>query len=386
MVGFKLGAGKVIIVTSIMKKQFLILLFSFLLLTKYSFGENLTKDNLLKMSPSQIIILANNGDALAQLWLGDAIYNGSIPNWRNFSGCEWYYKSAKQNNAEAALKLYKYYLNFRVDSKDCPKIIGIEKPNLDKNYWLLKAARLNNPEAQLILFDDEISSEDNDRKKIALRWLNRAAKNNYPPALNQLAHLHKGGAHVKKDVGKAIELYTKASNLDSKNETPDRILAEIYSNEFYLNGTTNAKFQFQQGKKNKAKYEADLRFYESYNYTNYFDIKKAVSSAEKCIQKAFEFSCYMKIINYYSEKKFNNIDYEEALMWLNEAEEVLKKSDFYSTILTTKGWAYLQWDNLKVNKTKAREYFQKAISSHKKSRFPSKERIKLYEKWISYTY
>ena len=145
-----------------MKKQFLILLFSFLLLTKYSFGENLTKDNLLKMSPSQIIILANNGDALAQLWLGDAIYNGSIPNWRNFSACEWYYKSAKQNNAEAALKLYKYYLNFRVDSKDCPKIIGIEKPNLDKNYWLLKAARLNNPEAQLILFDDEISSEDND--------------------------------------------------------------------------------------------------------------------------------------------------------------------------------------------------------------------------------
>ena len=93
------------------------------------------------------------------------------------------------------------------------------------------------------------------------------------------------------------------------------------------------------------------------------------------------------IINYYSEKKYNNINYDEALMWLNEAENVLKKSDFYHTILTTKGWAYLTWDNLKVNKLKAREYFQKAIDNYKKSRFASKKRIKVYEKWIKkYTY
>ena len=48
-----------------------------------AFGNNLSKDDLLKMSPSQIIVFAKNGDALAQLWLGDAIYNGSIPNWRS---------------------------------------------------------------------------------------------------------------------------------------------------------------------------------------------------------------------------------------------------------------------------------------------------------------
>ena len=83
------------------------------------------------MSPSQIIVFAKNGDALAQLWLGDAIYNGSIPNWRSYSCCKWYYKSAEQNNPEAALKLYNYLNMFKVGDKlnDCPKIIGIEKPN-----------------------------------------------------------------------------------------------------------------------------------------------------------------------------------------------------------------------------------------------------------------
>ena len=136
-------------------KKIILSLFFLLICVKSSFGNNLTKDDLLKMSPSQIIVFAKNGDALAQLWLGDAIYNGSIPNWRSYSTCKWYYKSAEQNNSEAALKLHKYRITFKVGSTlhDCPKIIGIKKPNLDKTYWLRKSARLNNPEAQLMLFD-----------------------------------------------------------------------------------------------------------------------------------------------------------------------------------------------------------------------------------------
>lgn len=370
-----------------MKKKLVIILSLFVFI-KSSFAENLTKKDLLKMSPSQIIVFAKNGDALAQLWLGDAIYNGSISNWRSYSSCKWYYKSAEQNNSEAALKLYKYLTAFKVGSTlyDCPKIIGIKKPNLDKNYWLRKSARLNNPEAQLMLFDKAKFSEGKNTKKMGLRWLNKAVESNYPPAITQLAYLNLHGAHVEKDIGKAIKLFIKASKLDLKNSTPDRKLAEIYSNEIFKHGIDQAEFQFQQGKKSKAEYEATIKSYKTYDYTNYYDIKKAISSAEKCIQKEFGFGCYLKIINYYSEKKFNNIDYEEALMWLNEAEEILKKSDYYSTILTTKGWAYLEWDNLKVNKNKAREYFQKALSNHKKSKYPSEKTIKLYEKWISYTY
>ncbi len=92
------------------------------------------------------------------------------------------------------------------------------------------------------------------------------------------------------------------------------------------------------------------------------------------------------LINYNSEKIYNNVNYEEALMWLKEAEEVLKKSDFYPTILSIKGWAYLTWDNLKVDKLKAREYFQKALNNYKQSRYTSEKRIKLYETWISSTY
>ena len=87
-------------------KKILVIILSLFVFIKSSFAENLTKKDLLKMSPSQIIVFAKNGDALAQLWLGDAIYNGSISNWRSYSSCKWYYKSAEQNNSEAALKLY----------------------------------------------------------------------------------------------------------------------------------------------------------------------------------------------------------------------------------------------------------------------------------------
>ena len=370
-----------------MKKNF-IYIFFLLICIKLSFANDLTKKDLLKMSPSQIIVFANNGDSMAQLWLGDAIYNGSIPNWKSYSICEWYYKSANQNNSEAAFKLYEYLHNFKVGSKinDCPKIIGIERPNLDKNYWLSKAARLNNPRAQLRLYDDSRSSDDKNVNEIGLRWLKKSVKNNFPPAITQLAHLYLHGSQVKKDIDKAIKLYSRASKLDTKNETADRQLAEIYSNQRFLNDMASNDFQLKRGKISQENYESTKKFLKKYDYTNYFDIQKAIYSAENCIQKGFGFSCYLMIINYYTEKKYNNINYDEALMWLNEAEDVLKKSDFYHTILTTKGWAYLTWDNLKVNKLKAREYFQKAIDNYKKSRFASEKRIKLYEKWIKYTY
>ena len=178
----------------------------------------------------------------------------------------------------------------------------------------------------------------------------------------------------------------KASKLDIKNDAPDRELAEIYSNELYLNGTAENELKFKKGQINKDAYEATIELLKRYDYTNYFDIKKAISSAETCVQKMFTFRCYLMLINYNSEKIYNNINYEEALMWLNEAEDVLKKSDLYSTILSTKGWAYLTWDNLKVDKLKAREYFQRALNNYKKSKFPSEKRIKIYERWIKNTY
>ncbi len=366
-------------------KNLILSIFFFVLFFKPSLGAGLTKDDLLKMSPSQIIVFAKNGDPLAQLWLGDAIYNGSIPNWNRYSSCKWYYKSAEQNNSEAALKLY-HMIKVGDASSDCPKIIGIKKPNLDKNYWLLKSARLNNPDAQLTLFENVRSTDDENDQKIGFMWLKKAVKNNFPPAITKLAYLHLWGSYVERDIGEAIKLFAKASKLDIKNDAPDRELAEIYSNELYLNGTAENELKFKKGQINKDEYEATKELLKRRDYTNYFDIKKAILSAETCVQKMFTFRCYLMLINYNSEKIYNNVNYEEALMWLNEAEEVLKKSDFYPTILSTKGWAYLTWDNLKVDKLKAREYFQKALNNYKKLRRPSEKRIKLYETWISSTY
>ena len=50
----------------------------------------------------------------------------------------------------------------------------------------------------------------------------------------------------------------KASKLDIKNDAPDRELAEIYSNELYLNGTTENELKFKKGQINKDAYEATI--------------------------------------------------------------------------------------------------------------------------------
>ena len=345
--------------------------------SKYSFSKKLSEDDLLKMSPNQLIISAKNGDPLAQLWLGDALYNGSIPNWKSFNVCEWYYKSAQQNNADAAIKLYNY---LKYITTTCPKLINLEKPNLDRSYWLLKAARLNNSEAQLYLYYES----KNETTK--LRWLKKSVKNNHSPAIEVLASLHLSGSLVEKNVKTAIELLNKASKLDPKDEYPDIQLARIYSNKMFLQQMSIYKGRLKLGEIKKMD-DTTAKLLKTFNYSNYFDIEKAISSSKTCIEKKLSYTCYSYLVQFYSKKMYGNIDFDEAMFWLDEAEEVLKNSDHHSSILTTKGLAYLNWDNLKVNKVKARKYFLKAIELIKKSKSLSmNDRIKTIEDWLQYTY
>lgn len=356
-------------------KKILVSIFFLLIFIKYSLGENLTKDDLLKMSPSQIIISAKNGDPLAQLWLGDAVFNGSIPNWKSFNACELYYKSAEQNNAEASFKLYEL---LRLFSRDCPERINFKKPNLSREFWLLKAARLNNPKAQLNLYYDSKS----DTTK--LRWLKKAVENNNSRAVGILASLYLSGNKVEKNIKKAIELFHKSSKLNPKYEYPDRELSKIYSNKVYLHEMFKYKNRKNNGEIDKID-DKTAKILKRYDYSNYFDIEKAISSAKTCIQKQPSFSCYMYLIDFYSDKRYGNINFDEALFWLDEAEVVLKDDNYYNTILTTKAFAYMTWDNLKFNKLKAREYFLKAIENVKISKYHSKEeRINEIQKWLEY--
>ena len=357
-------------------KKIIVYIFFLFIFIKYSFGENLTKDDLLKMSSNQIIISAKNGDPLAQLWLGDAAYNGSIPNWKSFNVCELYYKSAQQNNAEASLKLYKL-LGSRFH--DCPKRINFEKSNLNRGFWLLKAARLNNPEAQLKLYYE--SKNDNTK----LRWLKKSVNNNFSPAMTTFARLHLRGNLVKKNIKTAIEFFQKASNADAKNEQPDIELSEIYSNETYLHSKQQYEHKLNSGQI-KEMNETTAWILKEYDYSNHFNMNKAVSSAQTCIEKKVSYRCYLLLIQFHSQEIYNNVNYEEALFWLDEAEEALKNDDYYHSVLLTKGVAYLSWDNLKTDKIKAREYFQKAIENYKKSKQFSKRTMTIYEKYLERTY
>lgn len=364
-----------------MKNYFFIILLA-LVFTQASYSENLTKQDLLKMSPSQIIVYAKNGDPTAQLWLGDAIFNGSIPNSRSYSSCEWYYKSAEQNNSEAAFKLYNYIRVFENLGKifDCPKVIVVKKTNLNKNYWLLKSARLQNREAQFELWK---ISKDNSEK---LNWLKKSAEKEYPPAMINLAKYLSGQIFYlkleKKDLDKALSLLIKASKASNKNSDADYELANLFSNKLYFDYINLHKSALKKGNKENADYW--LKEANTQNFKSHFNIKKAIKFANNCINKSMEFRCYELVIDFYTEDQFKNLNYEKAQAFLNEAEEYLKEEKDYHRVLFLKGKAFLRWPNLKKNKLKANKYFKKAKETLMKSN-KKDPTISIYEKWISYT-
>lgn len=364
-----------------MKNHLFIILLA-LVFTKASYSENLTKQDLLKMSPSQIIVYAKNGDPMAQLWLGDAISNGSIPNWRSYSSCEWYYKSAEQNNSDAAFKLYNYIRVFENLGKifDCPKVIVVKKTNLNKNYWLLKSARLQNREAQFELWK---ISKDNSEK---LNWLKKSAEKEYPPAMINLAKYLSGQIFYlkpeKKDLDKALSLLIKASKASNKNSDADYELANLFSNKLYFDYINLHKSDLKKGKKESADYW--LKEANAQNFKARFNIKKAIKFANNCINKSMEFRCYELAIGFYTEDQFKNLNYDKALVFLNEAEEYLKEAKEYHRVLFLKGKASLSWPNLNKNKLEANKYFRKAKEILMKSN-KNDYMISIYEKWISYT-
>ena len=97
-----------------------------------------------------------------------------------------------------------------------------------------------------------------------------------------------------------------------------------------------------------------------------------------------EFRCYELAIGFYTEDQFKNLNYDKALVFLNEAEEYLKEAKEYHRVLFLKGKASLSWPNLNKNKLEANKYFRKAKEILMKSN-KNDYMISIYEKWISYT-
>lgn len=76
------------------------------------------------------------------------------------------------------------------------------------NYWLQRAAHLDNAEAQYLLAQHY---EAQQKTSDALFWYEKAVQQNYPPALNTYAVLLWQGQQVNRDTARAAQLYQQAA-------------------------------------------------------------------------------------------------------------------------------------------------------------------------------
>lgn len=87
---------------------------------------------------------------------------------------------------------------------------GVDRNLEEARRWYRRAADAGSPMGQFHLGILCISQED---YAAALEWLNKAAAQNYAPALFRLAHMHRVGLGVQVDQQKAYEYYEEAAKL-----------------------------------------------------------------------------------------------------------------------------------------------------------------------------
>ena len=116
----------------------------------------------------------------------------------------WYFKAAKQGDAEAQLRLGFFYFNGHVVSKDQKKAASL----------YAKAARQGHAEAQRQLADSYFMGDGipEDRKKANILYFNAAKKGNVD-AQYCLANNYLKGDGVIKNPNKALNWYARAAEL-----------------------------------------------------------------------------------------------------------------------------------------------------------------------------
>lgn len=162
----------------------------------------------------------------AFFWYNEAAQKGSDVGMANLAFCyqngygveqdvevaaEWFKKSAEAGYVDSMLALSDYYQSTLFD--------------LDKaKYWLLKAIERGNAEAMNrlgVIYADDVEPD----YKEAIKWYYKAIKLNQPNAFRNLALCYLNGNGVKKNLKKAEELLSKASELGI--EDANEIIAEI---------------------------------------------------------------------------------------------------------------------------------------------------------------
>ena len=141
---------------------------------------------------------AKKGSDVGMYNLGCCYKNGYGTETDIEQAAEWFKKAAEQGYVDAMCDLGEYYQENLVDFNKA-------------KMWYLKAAELGNAEAQNklgVLYADI----ENDYKE-AIKWYKKAMEQDNPWAYRNLGICYREGNGVKKDLKKAEELFSKASEL-----------------------------------------------------------------------------------------------------------------------------------------------------------------------------
>lgn len=114
---------------------------------------------------------------------------------------KWYKQAASEGDINAQLFVAASYLYG----------FGVKKNTDTASRYYIDAAKSGNALAQFALADNFLNSRNVGNRKLGLIWLNKSAANANPQALTKLASIYMDGKLVEKDVEKASELLTKAS-------------------------------------------------------------------------------------------------------------------------------------------------------------------------------
>lgn len=165
-------------------------------------------------------LAAEQGDAVAAFMLGDAAHRAGLsatntassavpiasPNFK--AAWQWYEQAARLNHPEAALMLGRMAANGE----------GMAPDGRQSTQWLFKAARLGNAQAMFLLFTQHTQPGSQEAQwAIARHLLVEAAHKHYPPAMHDLGLALQGGQYGFQRDGQQAALMMKEASEESRN-------------------------------------------------------------------------------------------------------------------------------------------------------------------------
>lgn len=239
----------------------------------------------------ELVKAANDGDELAQYWLGDCYNLGRGVSINYDEAFKWYLKSAEQGLDSAQISIANCYSDAKGVEQDFSK---------------------------------------------ALFWINKAVSQNNSLAINELGNFYLYGNGVKVDTLKAIELYRKSAEKDC-------VFGMINLGYAYLDGTgvksdTIKAIQLFENAEKKKKYSA-AKFFSDYYRGKYGETHR---DSVKCIKMLMDKleqekdttnirATYCLIADFYELSEGNHDNSKEAFKWYRMVAELGSATGMYWT-------------------------------------------------------